>query len=227
METLTWPLGAMFALGAFHGINPGMGWLFAVALGMQEGRGRAVWRALLPLALGHALAIAAVVLAALALGVAVPRGPLQWTLGVVLIALGVRRLFRCRHPRYGGMRVGARDLTIWSALMATAHGAGLMVLPLVLGIGSTAAAGTDDAHAAHAHHVHGTTMATAASPGLDVASALIATCVHGAGYLAVTALIAWLVYRYAGLGILRRAWVNLDLVWALALVVTGGVALAL
>src|SRR5688572_20670759 len=198
-----WTWGALVAMGAFHGINPGMGWLFAVALGLQEQRGSAVARAMLPLAVGHAAAIAIVVLVVAGLGRAIPQGALQWIIGVLLLSLGAYRLLRCRHPRWGGMTVGAVDLTIWSFLMASAHGAGLMVVPFVVGASATSA----QAESGHAHHA----MAVAdVTPG--VTDALVATMVHSAGYLAVTAAFAWLVYRYLGLGLLRRAWFNLDMV---------------
>ncbi len=130
----SWPWLALLLLGAWHGINPGMGWLFAVALGLQEQKRRAVWRALLPLALGHGLAIAAAILAGALLGLVLPVRYLRWLVAVVLVGFGLYRLVRHRHPRWGGMRVGFRDLTVWSLLMASAHGAGLMVLPFVVGI---------------------------------------------------------------------------------------------
>lgn len=218
-DGLLWSWGALLMLGAFHGINPGMGWLFAVALGMQEGRGRAVWRALGPLAAGHAAAIAAVVAAALVVGVVVPQKPLQWSVALLLVSTGAYRLVRHRHPRWGGMRVGARDLTIWSFLMASAHGAGLMVLPFMPGLNGSGAVAAHAAHAAHgAHAAHPPAAAGAMS-------AVTATVVHGAGYLIVTAFVAWIVYRRVGVGMLRRAWVNLDLVWALALIATGVIGL--
>jgi hypothetical protein len=219
-DALTTPWIALALLGAFHGINPGMGWLFAVALGMQDGSARAVWRALPPLALGHALAIAAAVAVVAVAGVAIPAEPLRWTVAVMLLGLGGWRVVRCRHPRFGGMRVGTRDLTAWSFLMASAHGAGLMVLPFLLG--------STEASVAHAHHDHAAHMAQAVSPAsAGLATIAGATLVHGAGYLIVTTLAAWIVYRYVGVAMLRRAWINLDLVWALALVVTGIVALAM
>lgn len=198
-------LAAVAGLGAFHGLNPGMGWLFAVALGMQEGRRQAVWRALLPLAAGHAAAIAVVVGLVGAAGMVAPPSWLGTVCGLMLIGLGATRLLRHRHPRWVGMRVGALGLTWWSALMATAHGAGLMVLPFVLAPSSAAAAS-----GAHCH------LPAAAGPGV-----LAITLAHGGGYLLVTALIAVVVYEKVGLGLLRSAWVNLDLVWAGALVVTG------
>ncbi len=219
-DALTWSWLALLLLGAFHGINPGMGWLFAVALGMQERTARAVWRALPPLALGHALAIAAAVGVAVVVGAAVPVRPLQLIVGVMLLALGGWRIVRHRHPRFGGMRVGARDLTVWSFLMASAHGAGLMVLPFMIGAA--------DANVAHAHHDHAAHLAQAAAPAAGGALAIAAaTLAHGMGYLLVTALAAWIVYRYVGVAMLRRAWINLDLLWAVALIATGAIALGM
>src|SRR5829696_843120 len=124
---------ALLALGAAHGINPAMGWLFAVGKGLQERDRRAIWRALGPLALGHALAIGVAVLLAVTLGQLVPLGWLRWIVGAALLVVGVDGLVRHRHIRLGGMRASARELTTWSFLMASAHGAGLMVLPFVLG----------------------------------------------------------------------------------------------
>ncbi|HWB82550.1 MAG TPA: hypothetical protein VG675_00275 [Bryobacteraceae bacterium] len=194
---------ALFLLGAYHGINPGMGWLFAVARGMQEHRARAVAWSLPPIALGHALSIGCVVLIAGLAQVALPLNYIRIGVAAALIGLGVYKLIRSRHFRWGGMQVGFRELTVWSFLMASAHGAGLMVLPVVL-------AGT------HAHH-HA--MAQSATGGIW------ATVIHTLGYLSVTTLVALLVYQKFGLAMLRRSWLNLDLIWAIALVVTGVIAL--
>jgi hypothetical protein len=191
-------------LGAFHGINPGMGWLFAVALGMQENRSAAVWRALVPIGLGHAGAVAAAVALGFLAGVVLPLNVIRWPVAMILIALGVHRLIRHRHPRYGSMRIGLGGLAIWSFLVATAHGAGLMVLPVWLRM--SASAGD------HSAHVH-------ASP--DLASGLTATAVHSGSYLLVTAAIAWIVFHKLGVGLLRKAWINLDLIWAFALIASG------
>src|SRR5215216_6963434 len=136
----------LIALGAFHGINPGMGWLFAVALGMQERRRGAVLRALVPLGAGHALAVAGAVGAALGIGFVIPLGWLRWPMAGVLVSLGALRLIRHRHPRWAGMRVSMGGLTVWSFLMATAHGAGLMVVPVFMGMSMS---GAGD----HAHHM--------------------------------------------------------------------------
>jgi hypothetical protein len=200
-EFAIWP--TLFLLGAYHGINPGMGWLFAVARGMQEHRTRAVAWSLPPIALGHALSIGVVVLIAGLAQVTLPLVYIRIAVAVMLVGLGVYKMFRSRHPRWGGMQVGFRDLTIWSFLMASAHGAGLMVLPVVL-------AGP------HAHH-------HMASQG--GAAGVWATLIHTLGYFTVTTVIALVVYEKLGLAMLRRAWFNLDFIWAIALVVTGVVAL--
>jgi hypothetical protein len=209
--TASWVL--LLALGAFHGINPGMGWLFAVALGMQERCRGAVLRALLPLGAGHALAVAAAVSAALAIGAVLPVAWLRWPTAGVLVSLGALRVFRHRHPRWAGMRVGMGGLTVWSFLMATAHGAGLMVVPVFVGM--TMAGGSGQ----HMHHM----PAVGAGAGM----ALVATGLHALGYLAVTGLVAVLVFEKFGVGILRRAWFNLDLIWAATLVATGVLTVSL
>lgn len=210
METIpSGSLVALAALGIWHGLNPGMGWLFAVSLGLQEGRGSAVVRALGPLALGHGAAIAVAVAVAALLGTVVPPSILKWGVAAILVAFGIDRLVRGRHPRWVGMRVKPRELALWSFLMASAHGAGLMVVPFVVGGGAVVAT-------EHAHH-HGAHASIV--PGAD--AALWATALHTAGYLLVTAALAWWVYRKVGLRLLRTAWVNLDLVWGAALVLTG------
>ncbi len=193
----------LFLLGAYHGINPGMGWLFAVARGMQEHRARAVAWSLPPIALGHALAIGVMILIAQLAKAALPLRYIRIGVAVTLVGLGLYKLLRSRHFRWGGMQVGFRDLTIWSFLMASAHGAGLMVLPVVLA-------------EPHAHHM------SAASQG---GAGVWATLIHTLGYFTVTAAAALLVYQKFGLAVLRRSWFNLDLIWAIALVVTGIVAL--
>jgi hypothetical protein len=209
ISTTSWAM--LLALGAFHGINPGMGWLFAVALGMQERRRGAVLRALLPLGAGHALAVAGAVGAVLALGAVIPIDRLRWPMAGALVSFGVIRCVRHLHPRGAGMRVGMRGLTVWSFLMATAHGAGLMVVPVFVGMSVMSGGG-------HMHHMAG-------AAGTTVGAALVATCVHAMSYLAVTALVALLVFEKLGDGFLRRAWFNVDLLWAGALVVTGAVTL--
>jgi hypothetical protein len=200
-------LWLMLLLGAYHGINPGMGWLFAVALGMQEQKGGAVAKALVPIAVGHAVSIGIVVVTAAFLGMALPHDVIRYPVAALLFGLGVFSLVRHYHPRWVRMRVGFRDLTVWSFLMATAHGAGLMLLPVLLGSRTVEAAD----HMAGHHHI---------SAVVSPLAALLATAVHTMAYLAVTGLMAWVVYSQFGLAILRKAWINLDMLWAAALVVT-------
>jgi hypothetical protein len=205
-----WPLVGLAALGAFHGINPGMGWLFAVALGMQEQSRGAIWRALAALTGGHALAIAVAIVAAGLAGDVMTDAVVRVLVAGVLVAMGISRLIRARHPRAGSMRISFAGLIGWSFLMASAHGAGLMVLPLVLDA---------PVHAAGPHAGH------ALGAGSGATAILTATTVHAAAYLAVTMAMAWLVYEKLGLALLRRAWINLDAIWAAALIVTGAMAL--
>jgi len=208
MSTTDVSVAWMLALGAVHGINPAMGWLFALSLGLQEQRRSAVWRALGPLALGHAVAIGVAVAVAAAIGAVVPLRALKLIAAAALLSFGVFHLTRHRHPRLAGMRVGARDLAVWSFLMASAHGAGLMVLPFVLGAG-------EHAHGAgHAAHLLVAGLPTPPAVGL------VATLAHTAGYLLVAGSIAVVVYERLGLRLLRTAWINLNAIWAGAPVLT-------
>ena len=133
MIVAEWPWLALILLGAWHGLNPGMGWLFSVALGLQQRSRRAVFGALLPIALGHALAIGPVVLLVYIVGAVVPSRWLQVGGAATLLVIAIWKLRRARHPSWVGMRVSFWDLTTWSWLMASAHGAGLMVVPVLLG----------------------------------------------------------------------------------------------
>jgi hypothetical protein len=209
-----WAWATLFMLGAYHGINPGMGWLFAVALGMQRHSGRVVWQSLLPIAAGHALSIGLVVGLALVVGVALPQGYVKYVVAAVLLALGFYRLIRKWHPHWGGMQVGFRDLTIWSFLMATAHGAGLMLIPVLLGMSAMR-------YAHPGMQMHALIMSD--GPWVGVAAVLV----HTLGYLLITGVAAFVVYEKVGLNLLRKAWVNLDMVWATALIVTAVVALVM
>ncbi|HWV56466.1 MAG TPA: hypothetical protein VNZ57_03245, partial [Longimicrobiales bacterium] len=244
----TFALLALLGLGALHGINPGMGWLFAVSLGLQERSRRAVWRAMGPLALGHALAVATAITVATVVGLVIPPEIQRWIVAAALLAVGVMHLRRHFHPRFGGMRVGARELTMWSFLMASAHGAGLMVLPIFLEAGDQPVAVAESpapgdvtvAATSHVHHghdhgaveivaanedvaLHGAHAAHAAAlggvPG-DGLAGLLGALIHAAGYLLATVLIAVIVYEKLGLRLLRRAWINMDVIWAGALVTT-------
>ena len=204
---------SILVLGAVHGINPAMGWLFAVSLGLQAQSGRAVWRALGPLALGHALAVAAALAVMAVLGIVVPLAWLRWISALALLTFGLFHLARHRHPRAGriGMVVGARDLTVWSFIISSAHGAGLMVLPFVLG-GAVTGVGE------HAAHAQGALAMGAA--GQIGALGVLATLLHSASYLAVAGAVAWIVYTRLGLRLLRSAWINVNVIWAVALIAT-------
>lgn len=213
MDTL--PLVTLALLGAYHGLNPAMGWLFAVGLGMQDRDRRAVLRALPPIAAGHELAIALVVALVAGLELLADPRPLRVAAAAGLIGFGLFRFARPRaHPRWTTMRVTRTELTWWSFLMSSAHGAGLMVAPVLLGSGAVEAA-----HA-HAGHVHGDATGT-----IGVADAAVAVTVHVGAMLAVMAIVALLVYEKVGLAFLRRAWVNSDQFWAAAFIVAGLVTL--
>jgi hypothetical protein len=218
-----WPWISLAFLGAFHGLNPGMGWLFAVALGLQERRLRAVVVALGPIALGHALAIGLAAVAVGALGLVIPQRVLLTLGGAALLGFAAYKVAtRFRHPRWVGMRVRSRELVVWSFLMASAHGAGLMLVPVLAGL-----QGEGGAHAlAHAEHAG---HAGHQVPGghASLLPALAAVGLHALAMLAVAGVIAVVVYQKLGVEVLRRAWINLDLLWGGALVVVGGLALAL
>ena len=216
-----WPWLSLLALGAFHGLNPAMGWLFAVSLGLQERRLRAVTLALGPIALGHALAIGLAVIAVSTLGLVIPQRVLLVLGGGVLLSFAVYKVVtRFRHPRWVGMRVGPRELVLWSFLMASAHGAGLMLIPVLVGLRGDGIASAQ-AHADHLGHA-GHQM-----PGGHDAlfPALAAVGLHSLAMLAVAGTIAVVVYQKVGVEVLRRAWINLDFIWAAALAITGGIAL--
>ena len=213
MRTL-WPWFVLMGLGAFHGINPGMGWLFAVALGLQEKSQRAVRRALLPIALGHALSIGVVVLVVGLLQAVLPEQVVRYLCAALLGVFGLWRLVRARHPRWVGMRVGFRDLMLWSFLMASAHGAGLMLVPLLLQWPTS--------DASHARLLVALwPQAAATSPTL----VLTAVSVHTLSLFLVTSAVALLVYEKLGVAFLRHAWLNLDVLWAAALFIAGVMAL--
>jgi hypothetical protein len=195
-----WPWLLLAGLGGFHGLNPAMGWLFAVALGLHRGRQGAVLGALPPIVLGHAAAIAAVAAVVVSTGFVVATQPLRLAAGLLLLAAAAWHAFYGhRHRVRFGMTVGGLGLAAWSFLMATAHGAGLMLLPALLPLCLTG------------------------TPSLprSAGATLAAVGVHSGAMLAVTALIALAVYRWIGVAILRRAWINLDAIWTAALAATG------
>jgi hypothetical protein len=197
-------------LGVYHGVNPAMGWLFAVSRGMQERSRRAVLRSLVPIAIGHEASIALVAL--LVLGLSTTTDPMELRIGaaVALVAFGIFRFVKPRaHFRWTSMRVSDRELGMWSLLMSTAHGAGLMIAPVILGLQASSNSHDD--------------MAMLSSGQMDIAAVGIA--VHVLAMVAVMGAIAYFVYARVGLQILRRAWLNTDQVWAGAFVLAGLVTL--
>jgi hypothetical protein len=203
----TWPWIALIGLGAFHGLNPAMGWLFAVALGLQRQGMRHVLWSLIPIAAGHAASIALVVAVLALLQPALPSRELRWGAAALLVAFGVYRL-AARHRGRAGMDVGFAELALLSFLMATAHGAGLMLLPVLLNA---------DLGTSHAMHAQGI--------GASVGTGIAAVVVHTAAMLAFAGAVAVIVYRWVGLAFLRRGWINVDLVWSLALIAAAVVLL--
>jgi hypothetical protein len=218
----TWPWLALILLGAYHGLNPAMGWLFAVALGLQEGRREAVIKAFWPIALGHAAAVTLVVAVVLAAQVVVPMGVLRYLGAGALILFGLYKLIRRKHPRWVGMRVGFGDLTSWSFIMASAHGAGLMLVPVLLKLSGTMQEMEHRAHEAHEHWGHGVHLFLV---NLAVLADFAAVAVHTLAMFAVMAVVALVVYDRLGLMILKRTWFNVDLLWAGALVGAGVITL--
>jgi hypothetical protein len=210
-----WPWVVLVLLGAYHGLNPAMGWLFAVGLGLQVRSRRAVLRALAPIALGHELALVLVVLLVLVLGVVADPASLRIGSAVVLIAFGAFRLLKPRlHPRWVRFRVTPRELTWWSFLMSSAHGAGLMIAPVLLGASA-------DARAAEGHdHLEQLGIGS-----MNVGESALALVLHVGAMVAVMGVIAVLVYEKLGLAFLRKSWVNTDGIWASSFVVAGLITL--
>lgn len=201
---MTWPWLAIVGLGAFHGVNPAMGWLFAVALGLHRRSRAVVLTSLIPIALGHALAVGLVALALLAIGQTLDQRIIRLVGGALLIGWAVyHQVYGARHRVRVGMRVGLAGLALWSFMMASAHGAGLMLVPILVPL---AAVGS------HAGHL---------MPGASLGISVIAVGLHTLAMLVVTGIIAVVIYEWVGLAFLRRGWVNLDRVWAGSLVATG------
>jgi hypothetical protein len=202
--TVPWSWVALVGLGAFHGVNPAMGWLFAVALGLHRRSRAVVLASVIPIALGHALAVALVALAVAALSLTVDPRVIRIGSGSALIGWALYHwIYGTRHRVRIGMRAGMAGLALWSFLMASAHGAGLMLMPLLVPLAGLGA-----------HPGHGLA-------GGSLTAALVAVCVHTFAMLTVTAIVALVVYDWVGVGFLRRGWVNLDLVWVGALLTTG------
>ncbi|QRM53700.1 hypothetical protein [Sinorhizobium sp. BG8] len=199
-----WPWVVLAGLGAFHGANPAMGWLFSVALGLHRQSRRIVWLSLIPIALGHAASIAIVLAFVVAFGEVLEPRTARIAAGVLILAMAAYHvLFGYRHRTRVGMRTGMAGLAFWSFLMATSHGAGLMLVPSVMAL----CAGAE------------MPFGLSASGSIPISSAAVA--VHTAALLVVTAAIATAVFEWLGLAALRRAWINFDILWIFALAVTG------
>lgn len=210
-----WPWLVIALLGGYHGLDPSMGWLFAVGLGLQENRLVKVIWALVPIAIGHLISVALVVAligGAAAVAAAVP---LRIIGACILIAFGIFRLWKPgAHPRWVAMRVGFGELVLWSFLMASAHGAGLMLFPILMGLPMCSSA------ASYPTPIFG------ASISMDrLASAVAVLIVHTSAMLFVMGLVAVVVFEWVGLAILRSAWINLDKLWAAALIAAGLLAI--
>jgi len=196
-----WPWLTAAGLGAFHGLNPAMGWLFAVALGLHRGSRRVVLGSLAPIALGHLVAIGGVAAALLAIEPFLPQDLLRRIAGALLVLWALWHwAYGSRHRVRFGMTTGAIGLAIWSFLMASTHGAGFMLLPALIPLCGGAAGG---------------------SP----LTAAAAVAVHAGAMLAVAGTIAVVIYEWVGVDFLRRGWLNLDQIWSAALVTTGVVLL--
>jgi hypothetical protein len=209
--TPAWLWLAVVASGLYHGVNPGMGWPLAVSAGLMERRPRALLAALWPLSIGHLLASLLVFLPfALLIALAEWQRPIQAAAALIVIGFGIFRLFNRRHPR-ALARIRPTQLGLWSFAVAIAHGAGLMLVPIYLGLCRATGSGHE-------------TVAPLIEANLGVA-ALVAI-VHGAAMIAAGGLLAWLVYRYLGLKFVSRSWFNLDAGWAASLILVGTIALA-
>jgi hypothetical protein len=209
-------LAALTALGAFHGLNPAMGWLFSVARGMQERSRRTMLWSLPPIAAGHLASVAIVAAVVSATSSAVAGNVVGIAGGALLVAFGLWRLLSERHFRWAGMRLSTGQLAAWSFLMSSAHGAGLMLLPVL----ATTAVAT---HAAHPMPA-GTRLDGTPAAALE---GLAAAGVHTLAMFTVMAVCAVVVYEFVGVKVLRRAWFNMDRVWAGVMVGAGALTIAM
>ena len=210
----------IIGVGVYHGLNPAMGWPLAVANGLTERRARAVFTTLLPLGGGHfaAMAIVLVPFAWLSLYVQWSR-EIRLGAGALVLLFGIFKLVNRRHPQ-ALARVRPTQLAWWSFLMATAHGAGLMLVPFMLGLctpGDVAMAAPDSGHAVVMNYLAQS----------NVATAVAVAAVHTLAMMLAGLAVAWAVYRYLGLQFLRRAWFDLDAVWGVSLVIAGAAGIAL
>jgi hypothetical protein len=200
--------------GFYHGINPGMGWPLAVAAGLMDKSPRALLAALWPLSAGHLLAMLVMLLPfALLLVLVQWQHQIQTGASILVIAFGVLRLLYPRHPRVLA-RIKPTHLALWSFVVAIAHGAGLMLVPIYLGLCQTD--GLDQGN-----------EPAALLTNANLAMAISVSVVHSIAMISAGGCTAWLVYRYLGLQYVSRSWFNLDTIWALSLILVGTVALAI
>lgn len=205
---------AVIASGLYHGVNPGMGWPLAVSAGLMEKSSRALLMALWPLWAGHLLALLLVMLPfALLVSLVEWQRQIQVGASLLVIGFGVFRLLNQRHPRVLA-RIRPTQLGLWSFAVAIAHGAGLMLVPIYLGL--CQAADLDAGHVAAARLIN-----------TNLGMAVLVSVAHSAAMIAAGGLAAWLVYRYLGLKFVSRSWFNLDAVWAASLIAVGIIALVI
>jgi hypothetical protein len=210
------PVGLWLAVvvsGVYHGANPGMGWPLAVSAGLMERSSRALVLALGPLMVGHLLAMLVVILP-FSLLVALVEWQRQIQIGasLLVIGFGIFRFVNRRHPR-ALARIRPTQLGLWSFAVAVAHGAGLMLVPVYLGL--CRAADLDRSH-----------EAAGALINANLGIAILVSVVHSVAMIVAGGFSAWLVYRYLGLKFVSRSWFNLDATWAVSLVLVGVVSLA-
>ena len=206
----------LIGLGAYHGVNPAMGWLFAVSRGMQERSRRAVLRSLVPIAIGHEMSIALVAALVVGLSVVADSSTLRLVAAGTLFAFGIFRFAKPHaHFRWTSMRVSDRELTLWSFLMSTAHGAGIMVAPVLIGL-----EGSIDRSGAQAHDRADLSLLDA-----SIGVGAVGIALHVLAMLAVMGVVAVLVYDRLGLKVLRTAWINTDGLWAGAFVLAAFITL--
>ena len=205
---------AVIASGLYHGVNPAMGWPLAVSAGMMEKSPRALVAALAALAAGHFIAMLLMILPfSLLLTLVYWQRQIRIGASLLVIGFGAVRLVDRRHPR-ALARIRPTQLGLWSFAAAVAHGAGLMLAPIYLGL--CAADGLDRGH-----------QAAGALIGANLGMAVLVSIVHSGAMIAAGGLLAWLVYRYLGLKFVSRSWFNLDAAWAVSLVLVGAISLAL
>jgi hypothetical protein len=205
---------AVVASGLYHGVNPGMGWPLAVSAGLMERSSHAFAAALWPLTLGHLLAMLVVILPfALLLALVEWQQHIQIGASLLVIGFGIFRLINRRHPR-ALARIPPTQLGLWSFAVAIAHGAGLMLLPIYLGL--CRAADSDKGHAAAGALINS-----------NLGMAVLVSVIHSAAMISAGGLLGWLVYRYLGLKFVSRSWFNLDATWASSLVLVGVLSLAI